>query len=70
VAAYTAALNTQANVRDRVIQLMGNLSITNIDSIKLQASTMSVLTGTTSEITRASAVCFLLKAKQLFYLNE
>ena len=53
---YTAALNAQAIVRDYAIQFISNLSITNIDSIILQSSTMNDLTSTTSELTRQAVV--------------
>lgn len=56
MAAYTAALNAQAVVRDYAVQFISNLSITNIDSIKLQASTMTLLTDSTSELTRQTVV--------------
>jgi hypothetical protein len=56
MAAYAAALNKQAIVRDYAVQFVSNLSITTIDSIKLQASTMSSLTSATSELTRQTVV--------------
>ncbi|UJR27333.1 hypothetical protein I4U23_008626 [Adineta vaga] len=65
LATYTAAVNTQSVVRDYAIQFIGNLSITNVDSIKLQASTMSVLTESTSELTRQAATIAATKCSAL-----
>jgi len=56
MASYVAALNAQATVRDYAVQFISNLSITNIDSIILQASTLSSLTSATSELTRQTVV--------------
>jgi hypothetical protein len=53
---YTNALNSAAIVRDYAVQFISNLSVTSIDSIKLQASAMSYLTATTSELTRQAVV--------------
>jgi hypothetical protein len=53
---YVDALNAQAIVRDYAVQFINNLSITNIDSIKLQAATMASLTDATSELTRQTLV--------------
>jgi hypothetical protein len=60
IATYTAQLNTQSIVRDYAIQFINNLSVTTVDSIKLQASTMSYLTTATSELTRQAVVCYSL----------
>jgi hypothetical protein len=54
--AYTNALNSEAIVRDYAVQFISNLSVTNIDSIQLQASAMNYLTDTTSELTRQTLV--------------
>jgi hypothetical protein len=59
IATYTAQLNTQSIVRDYAIQFINNLSVTTVDSIKLQASTMSYLTDATTELTRQAIVCIL-----------
>lgn len=59
MAAYAASLNAQAVVRDYVVNFISSLPVTNVDSVKLQASTMSHLTDTTSELTRQSIVCLL-----------
>jgi hypothetical protein len=57
MAAYVSALNQQAIVRDYAVQFVSNLSITNINSIILQASTLSSLTDATEELTRQTVVC-------------
>ncbi|CAF4044663.1 unnamed protein product, partial [Rotaria sp. Silwood2] len=68
---YTAALNTEANVRDYAIQFICNLSITTIDSIKLQASTMNYLTEATSALTRQAIMFAVSKSSDLVNaLNE
>lgn len=56
MADYNAALNAQAIVRDYAVQFINDLSITTIDSIILQSSTLSDLTETTSELTRQTVV--------------
>lgn len=56
MADYTAKLNALANVRDYAVQFVSDLSITTIDSIILQSSTLSSLTETTSELTRQTVV--------------
>lgn len=56
MADYTASLNAQAIVRDYAVQFISDLSITTIDSIILQSSTLSYLTETTSELTRQTVV--------------
>lgn len=58
MAAYNTYLNSQANVRDYAIQFLNNLTVTTIDSIKLQASTISELTSVPTELTRQATVGF------------
>lgn len=66
MAAYSAAVNTEANTRDYAVKFLNNLPITNIDSVKLQASTINYLTGSTSALTRDAIVC-LFGFSNLFY---
>jgi len=56
LAEYNQQLNSYANVRDYLMPYATNLAITTSDSIKLQASTLAQLTGTTNQLTRAAAV--------------
>lgn len=56
MSAYVAALNSQAIVRDYAIQFITNLTVTTIDSVQLQASTLAELTSSTSELTRQAMV--------------
>ncbi|CAF4570593.1 unnamed protein product [Rotaria sp. Silwood1] len=65
LASYTAALNADANVRDYAIQFICNLSITTIDSIKLQASTMNHLTEATPALTRQALTVAVSKSSDL-----
>ncbi|CAF5188673.1 unnamed protein product, partial [Rotaria sp. Silwood1] len=65
LASYTAALNTDANVRDYAIQFICNLSITTIDSIKLQASTMNHLTEATPALSRQALTLAVSKSSDL-----
>jgi hypothetical protein len=56
LSAYTTSLNSQATVRDYAIQFVNNLTITTIDSVKLQASMVKSLTSVPSELTRQAIV--------------
>jgi hypothetical protein len=56
LATYTAALNSEATVRDYAVQFISNLTVTNVESIQLQAATLASLTDTTSELTRQTVV--------------
>ena len=59
-------MNTLADIRDYLMMFINNLTITNIDSIILQATTMVQLTATTNQLTRFALV---IKNK-LFIVNE
>lgn len=54
--AYLAELNTHAIVRDYAIQFLNNLTITTIDSVKLQAAALAELTNVPTELTRQAVV--------------
>ncbi|CAF0957173.1 unnamed protein product, partial [Didymodactylos carnosus] len=71
MANYSINLNLRANARDYIMQFITNLTITNVDSIQLQAAMISGLTKSTAELTReastlASNKCQLLSSA----LNE
>ena len=53
---FTEQLNTLANIRDYLMMFINNLTITNIDSIILQATTMVQLTASTNQLTRFALV--------------
>lgn len=56
LAEYKKQLNTYANTRDALIGYITNLLITNIESIKLQASSLAQLTQATNQLTRNTLV--------------
>ncbi|CAF1635892.1 unnamed protein product, partial [Didymodactylos carnosus] len=62
---YTSNMNIRANTRDYVMPFITDLPITTIDSIKLQAMVISELTGTTSELTRSTAILASKRCNQL-----
>ena len=49
-------MNRQAAARDYTIKFTTNLSITNVDSVKVQASAVSTLTNTPTELTLQAVV--------------
>ncbi len=53
---FNKQLNTQANVRDYLMSFTTNLAVTNVNSIKLQASSLAQLTQATSQLTRTTIV--------------
>lgn len=53
---YKRKLNRLATVRDYLIDVATKLTIVNIDSAKLQASTLAQLTAATNELTRSGSV--------------
>ena len=58
MSAYVAGLNVDAVVRDYAIQFMSNLTVTTVDSVKLQASVVAQLTSVPNELTRQAVVGF------------
>jgi hypothetical protein len=53
---YIQRLNVLANVRDYLMMFTSNLTITTVDSIKLQASALAQLTEATNQLTRTASV--------------
>jgi len=60
---YKKDLNSQANVRDYLIPFLTNLSITTLNSIKFQSSSLAQTTQATNQLTRNALVN---KAKKIF----
>ena len=60
MSAYLAQLNTNAIVRDYAIQFLNNLTVTTIDSVKLQAAAIAELTSVPTELTRQAVVRLIL----------
>jgi hypothetical protein len=58
---YNQQLNTFAAVQEYLMLFINNLTIAQIDSITLQASTLSQLTSTTNELTRDALVRLIFK---------
>ncbi|CAF3607443.1 unnamed protein product [Adineta steineri] len=55
LAAYTAALNAQAVIRDYAVQFLNNLTITDINSVQLQAAALNSLCDSPSTVTRQTS---------------
>jgi hypothetical protein len=53
---YNQKLNALANVRTYLMMFISNLTITTVDSIKLQASALTQLTEATNQLTRTVSV--------------
>ncbi len=53
---YNQNLNTYANAREYLITFTTNLSITTVNSIQLQASSLAQMTQTTNQLTRNTLV--------------
>jgi DNA integrity scanning protein DisA with diadenylate cyclase activity len=53
---FNQQLNTLANIRDYLMMFINNLTITDIDSIILQATTLVQLTTITNQLTRYALV--------------
>jgi hypothetical protein len=62
---FNTELNTQANVRDYLMNYTTNLLISTSSSIKLQATTLAQLTQSTNQLTRAAATLAGNKCYQL-----
>ncbi len=64
---YKKDLNSQANVRDYLIPFLTNLSITTLNSIKFQSSSLAQTTQATNQLTRNALVN--KRTKKLFFLR-
>jgi hypothetical protein len=53
---YNKQINSDANVREYLITFTKNLTITTLNSIKLQSSSLAQLTKATNELTRTTLV--------------
>jgi hypothetical protein len=53
---YNKQKNSDANVREYLITFTKNLTITTLNSIKLQSSSLAQLTKATNELTRTTLV--------------
>jgi hypothetical protein len=53
---YNQVLNSQANVREYLIQFTTNLLVIAPNSIQLQSSSLAQLTQATNQLTRATLV--------------
>ncbi|UJR17432.1 hypothetical protein I4U23_004327 [Adineta vaga] len=62
---YTNYINQDSTIRDYLITYITNLSITNLQSILLQSSTLSQLTNTPNELTRTTSILASTKCYQL-----
>src|SRR4051812_16808602 len=62
---YTRDLNTQANIRDYMMNYVSNLAITTVNSIKLQSASLIQMTGSTNQLTRTAATTAAEKCYQL-----
>jgi hypothetical protein len=62
---FTRKQNLYAGVREYLIAFTINLTIATASSIRLQASSLSQLTQSTNQLTRASAVMAASKSLQL-----
>ena len=56
LAAFNQELNNYANVRDFLMTFTDTLAITTVNSIKMQASSLSQLTQSTNQLTRSALV--------------
>ena len=65
LAAFNQQLNTYANVRDFLMTFTNTLAITTVNSIKMQASSLSQLTQSTNQLTRSALIIASDKCYQL-----
>ncbi|CAF1178747.1 unnamed protein product [Adineta steineri] len=63
--AYTAVVNSQAAILDTAIQYLSNLTITDINSVSLQAAAMNALCQSPSTVTRQSTTLAASKCTDL-----
>jgi hypothetical protein len=57
---YNKEINSYANLRECLMKFATNLTVTTINSIKLQSSTLAELTQTTNQLTRTTLVRILI----------
>lgn len=62
---YENNLNSQANVRDYLMNFINTLPITTSNSIKLQSSSIVQLTQSTNQLTRTTLIIALEKCLKL-----
>ena len=62
---YNKELNSQATLREYLIEFTTNLTILTINSIKLQSSSLAQLTQATNQLTRTTLLIALEKCYQL-----
>ncbi|UJR07020.1 hypothetical protein I4U23_011308 [Adineta vaga] len=58
-------LNEHANIREQLMKIVNNFTITTLNDIKYHSSILSILTETTSELTRKTSINTLNKSSQL-----
>ncbi|CAF1684497.1 unnamed protein product, partial [Adineta ricciae] len=64
-------LNQHANIREELMMIISNLSLTTFNDVKLQSSMISILTETTNQLTRKTLINALNKSSQLsFFLQS
>ncbi|CAF3657316.1 unnamed protein product [Rotaria sp. Silwood1] len=64
---YNRQINIYANARDYLITFTTNIVVTNVNSIKLQASSLAQLTQSTNQITRTDSMLTSEKCYQLAF---
>ncbi|CAF3695439.1 unnamed protein product [Rotaria sp. Silwood1] len=64
---YNRQINIYANARDYLITFTTNIVVTNVNSIKLQASSLAQLTQSTNQITRTDSMLASEKCYQLAF---
>jgi hypothetical protein len=67
---YLKELNSQANLREILINFLINLTITSANSIKLQSLSLIQLTQPTNQLTRTTLVRFLFLFKKFNLKNQ
>ena len=65
LAAFNQQLNNYANVRDFLMIFTNTLAITTVNSVKMQASSLSQLTQSTNQLTRSALIIASHKCYQL-----
>ena len=67
---YEKNRNLRSQARDSLIAFVNMICISDMDSLRTQASMLSMLTSQTDEITRNSEVKNLIKLKKNHKLNK
>ena len=65
LATFNQQLNSYANVRDFLMTFTNTLAITTVNSVKMQASSLSQLTQSTNQLTRSALIIASDKSFQL-----